>query len=412
MSNGQLIEACGTLRNTVSIYPESEEAWILLAETQQKLGDWDSAYSTWQSLSELTDKADFREFAFAAQLRANDERVVVRLIEAEQLANSGDHSKALRLLLDAVSLKPSARVFDRIRSRYYQVLGSWFGEELLKASQLHSWKKISVANFTGAAEAEGYYIRDRICGEIASMGMGIPTVISLLDSEINSLRNGSFHTAREETKDRVAQSGSDAIVFGTIPGQLSGYVYDVREAKTYPLLMAQPLSSIPGFPSNIEAWTRIPNKNVTGQGLRVEVWTEKTAYNIDEEVMFHVRSNKDCYITLVDLQTSGGLYVLLPNDVQKDNFVEANQIKVVMDADAPFSINATGPGGVEGVKAIATSKPLSIEQLLGGGVFVTARSPEHQKEICDYIQTELGKLNDEDWDIAEWTFKINESIRR
>jgi hypothetical protein len=140
----------------------------------------------------------------------------------------------------------------------------------------------------------------------------------------------------------------------------------------------------------------------------VEVWTEKSSYCIDEEVVFHVRSNRDCYVTLFDLQTSGGLYVLFPNAFQKENYVAANRIYSIPAPQASFSINVTGPTGIEGVKAIATAKQLILHKQIGDETFIIARTTEHQTELCKNVQSVLGALNVDDWDIAEWTFEIRQ----
>jgi hypothetical protein len=172
------------------------------------------------------------------------------------------------------------------------------------------------------------------------------------------------------------------------------------------LLTVQPLSAIPGFPSNVEAWTRLPGKNSTSRGLRVEVWTERVSYGVDAEVTFHVRSNRDCYVSLLDLQTSGGVYVLFPNAFQKENRVLANQVYSIPGSEAPFSINASGPTGVEGVKAIASIRPLTVETLTGGGAFASAGTPELQIRLCEQIQSAIKDLDENEWDVGEWTFEV------
>jgi len=379
-----------------------------LAEIEEKLGDWDGAYNTWDSLFKLTQESRVRELAQASLQRVNDARVISRLVKGEQVAQTGDYDSALRLLLDAVTLKPSPRTFDRVRNRYFELLGRWFSEKVSSVRTTHGWKSIAVANFTGGSEVEGYSIRDRICSDIAATGIDSPKLIFLSEDGIAALQKVALDQLPEQDKKELDKSGADAVVFGTLGGQLQGYIFDIKARQTQPLLVAQSLSSIPGFPSNIEAWTRLPSKNATSQGLRVEVWTEKASYSIDEEAVFYIRSNRDCYVTLLDLQTSGGLYVLFPNSFQKENYVSANRIYSIPASQASFSINVAGPKGVEGVKAIATTKPINLVRLTGNETFIVARTSEHQVELCKNIQSVLGELNDDDWDISEWTFEIKQ----
>jgi tetratricopeptide (TPR) repeat protein len=406
--SGSFDKSCEILKSAVSLHPNATEAWMSLAEIEEKLGDWDGAYNAWDSLYKLTQESRVRELAQASLQRVNDERVISRLVKGEQVAQTGDYDSALRLLLDAVTLKPSARTFDRVRNRYFELLGRWFSEKISSAKTAHGWKSIAVANFAGGSEVEGYSIRDRIYSDITANGIDSPNLIFLSEDGIAALQKASLNQLPEQDKKELDKSGVDAVVFGTLGGQLQGYIFDIKARKTLPLLVAQSLSSIPGFPSNIEAWTRLPSKSTTSQGLRVEVWTERANYGIDDEVVFYIRSNRDCYVTLLDLQTSGGLYVLFPNSFQKENYVSANQIYSIPASQASFSINASGPTGVEGVKAIATAKQTNLVRITGNETFIVARTAEHQVELCKNIQSVLGELNDVDWDISEWTFEIKQ----
>lgn len=405
-NSGSLNEAEGILKSAAALYPTAVEAWMSLAEVQQDLNEWDAAYSTWDSLYKLAQESSVRELAQSSLQRANDERVISKLVQGEQAAQMQDYAMALRLFLDAASLKPSSRTFDRVHNRYYEVLGRWFSKEISSARVLYGWKSIAVANFVGGSEIEGYSIRDRICSTLSTIGMESPKMIFLSEDGITALQKSSLHQLPEQDKKEIDKMGVDGVVFGTLKGQLHGYFFDVTTKQTKPLLVVQPLSSIPGFPSNIEAWKRLPSKNVTSRGLRVEVWTEQARYTVNDELTFHVRCNKDCYITLIDLQTSGGLYVILPNAFQKENYIPANERCSIPGPNATFSINATGPTGVEGIKAIATTKPLALHKPTGNEVFMVARTTELQIELCNHIRSTLRSLNDNEWDVAEWTFQI------
>ena len=136
------------------------------------------------------------------------------------------------------------------------------------------------------------------------------------------------------------------------------------------------------------------------------MWTDKGRYGTGEEVTVHLRSNKDCYVTLLDLQTSGQLYVLFPNEFQSKDFIRADQIVSIPAPDAPFSINVTGPIGVEGLKAIATSRPIQMSSVPAGKGFIGADTYDAQSRLIEIIRSATTDLNANDWDIAEWTFEI------
>jgi hypothetical protein len=325
---------------------------------------------------------------------------------AETAATSGDYANALNLLLDSVSLKPSNRTFERLRNRYFELLGTWFSKEVRAGMKVNEWRAVAVANFGGGSDVESYSIRDRICSALASDGAAKPKLVFLSDKGIADLQKGLFESLPERDRNEIERSGADAIIFGTIGAQVQGYIFDARRRQTQPVLAVQPISAIPGYPSNVDAWARLPSKPSTSRSLRVEVWTEKARYGIGSEVTFFLRSNRDCYVMLLDLQTSGGLYVLFPNSYQKENFVRGGRIYTIPSPQAPFSISASGPTGIEGVKAIAAAKLLSLESLAAGQSFIAARTPALQEELCKEILSAVKGLSDDEWDVAEWTFQI------
>ena len=297
-------------------------------------------------------------------------------------------------------------MFDRLRSRYFQLLGTWFAKEVGIGMKANGWKTVAVANFGGGSEVESYSIRDRVCSALASDGASKRELVFVSDQGISNLQKGQFDLLPEQDRKSIEQSGADAIVFGTIGSQVQGYIFDTRRRQTQPVLTVQAISAIPGFPSNSDGWARLPSKSSTSRGLRVEAWTEKARYGVGSEVTFYLRSNRDCYVMLLDLQTSGGLYVLFPNSYQKENFVRGGKIYSIPGSQAPFSINASGPTGIEGVKAIASTKPLSLDNWTAVSTFVAARTPSQQDELCSGIRSTVKGLSDDEWDVAEWTFEI------
>lgn len=270
----------------------------------------------------------------------------------------------------------------------------------------NAWKTVAVANFGGGSEVEGYSIRDRICSALVSDGASEPKLVFVSDPGIACLQKSRFDSLAEEDRKEIERSGADAIVFGTIGSQVQGYIFDTRRRQTQPVLAVQPISAIPGFPSNADGWARLPSKRSTSRGLRVEVWTEQARYEIGSEVTFYLRSNHDCYVMLLDLQTSGGLYVLFPNSYQEENFVRGGRIYTIPSSQHPFSINAGGPTGVEGVKAVAATRPLLLDNLAAAPIFVAARTASLQEELCTGILSAVKGLSDDEWDVGEWTFEI------
>lgn len=100
----------------------------------------------------------------------------------------------------------------------------------------------------------------------------------------------------------------------------------------------------------------------------IELWTERASgvqdrditireksYRVGDRIVLYFRSDKDCYLTLFNIGTSGKLTVLFPNYLIQDNFIRANEIYSIPGESYPFEYELSGPTGIEKIKAIATS---------------------------------------------------------
>ena len=126
--------------------------------------------------------------------------------------------------------------------------------------------------------------------------------------------------------------------------------------------------------------------------VEVEVWADKKVYQIGDTITFYFRSDRDTYITLIDIGTSGEMRVLFPNPFQKNNFVMGGQTYAIPKRDAEFSIKVEYPPGLERIKAIATETPLSIAKT-DGNQFFSVFSKEDTKDM----DTMAKGLEDQSW---------------
>lgn len=93
--------------------------------------------------------------------------------------------------------------------------------------------------------------------------------------------------------------------------------------------------------------------------LTVDLWTDKNEASIGETLTLYFKSSRDSYVYLLDIGTGGTLTLLFPNSFQQDNFARAGITYSVPDGSGRFSIDISGPAGVERVKVIASIKPLN-----------------------------------------------------
>lgn len=95
----------------------------------------------------------------------------------------------------------------------------------------------------------------------------------------------------------------------------------------------------------------------------VKVWTDQREYEIKEKIVFYVKSEKNGYLTLLDVSPNGDITVIFPNKFHRDNFIRAGVTYQVPSPDYGFEFNLQGPSGLERIKSIVTLNKVSLLKL-------------------------------------------------
>ena len=116
-----------------------------------------------------------------------------------------------------------------------------------------------------------------------------------------------------------------------------------------------------------------------GDSLEVLAWVDRPDYTYasGEDVRVFIETNKDAYVTLLNVDPAGRTTVLFPNEHQRDNFVAANRTLRVPEPAATFRIVVGGDVGTELLKVIASTEPRSLFEagdLSGAGPFQMVRA--------------------------------------
>jgi hypothetical protein len=82
---------------------------------------------------------------------------------------------------------------------------------------------------------------------------------------------------------------------------------------------------------------------------------DKTAYRVGERVTLAVTSLQACYLTVLDLTTSGAIRILFPNQITQNNAIAANQTALVAGGSSPVSLLVAGPAGIEQIVAVCST---------------------------------------------------------
>lgn len=123
-------------------------------------------------------------------------------------------------------------------------------------------------------------------------------------------------------------------------------------------------------------------------GLRVSAWVNhgNNTYNSGEEIEVFVRTNRDAYITMINVGSSGSINQIYPNAHQRKNFVKAHTTVKIPGNTAPFVFQASGPRGADLIQVIASesSSPIIPSKFLNKSVVfpkVNRSSNDYAKDI-------------------------------
>ena len=114
--------------------------------------------------------------------------------------------------------------------------------------------------------------------------------------------------------------------------------------------------------------------------LTVTAWVDHAdnTYAFGEQVQLFVQTNKDAYVTVLNVDPTGGTTVLFPNRFQPSNRVAANTVTRVPDPASGTAITVSGPVGAELIKVIASTQPrppFAAPQLGQSGPFSRLATP-------------------------------------
>jgi hypothetical protein len=95
-------------------------------------------------------------------------------------------------------------------------------------------------------------------------------------------------------------------------------------------------------------------------GLTIKLWAEKPRYRVGESLTISFEANRDAYVTLVNVGTSGGTSVLFPNRFSPSNAVQRRRVYTIPDPADGYELKVSGPPGREIVYALVTLEPVRL----------------------------------------------------
>jgi hypothetical protein len=160
----------------------------------------------------------------------------------------------------------------------------------------------------------------------------------------------------------------------------------------------------------VDLWIeRIETKN-SSRDIKIVPVKSGEAFKIGEKINIKFKSSNDCYLTLLNIGTSGKLTILFPNSLHQDNFITGGKLYEIPGEEYGFEYQLSGPPGIERLKAIVTtSKVALIESQFtpDGNLFQTISSKAAARDIV-IMEKKIEAFSPGDWNEAYFEFKVAE----
>lgn len=122
------------------------------------------------------------------------------------------------------------------------------------------------------------------------------------------------------------------------------------------------------------------------EAVTIKLWASQAQYRVGDRIALGFTTNRDGYVTLVNVGTSGEVTILFPNRFSGSHGVKGGRTYSVPETADNYELAAKGPPGTELVYALATLKPvvfLPTDFQTSGRVFhsVTDRASSFTRDI-------------------------------
>lgn len=202
----------------------------------------------------------------------------------------------------------------------------------------------------------------------------LPLVLSILFVFVVALGSYLFVEQKGKVKNRATAAAS-------------------RSIAEKPMPVSNPASDF-----KVDLWTA-PVPHDGARDVAVKSKNKKGSYRTGQKIVVGFRASQNCYLTLLNIGTSGKLTVLFPNSHHSENFVQAGREYRIPESDSNFEYELQGPAGVEKLKAVATLKKVALLEshfALDGSLFRTVDATTGARDI-GVIEKKISSVPRTEW---------------
>ncbi|MFV1977133.1 MAG: DUF4384 domain-containing protein [Candidatus Scalindua sp.] len=303
----------------------------------------------------LRNKADVR-------MRDLKQDVIVRLIEeADLLAGKHQFKKCLKNLERAYELLPIAVTDDKIVDKYTRYAIRQLVQELTLDTKSLKEKTVAVADFGNmkrevVAEGVPIMVTEEICDALTNISdlkvverVSLPNILKEIEIAMTGI------ISEESRKELGNIVNAETMVVGRVGNVRSSLrIYAKLVLVEKGIILASKSINLLGYD--------IPD-TAKDASFNISVRTGRDRYRIGDTAKIYLRSNRDCYVTVLNLRSNGEIFRLFPNKYDHDNFIRANTEYTVPAGNAIYELSISDPPGKESIKAIATSRPITLDEI-------------------------------------------------
>jgi len=363
LSQKKCSEAIDLFSSLIIRYPEETTTQYYLSFAYDTCGNVRDALNGYTEYVDLQPDNNVLKRKSRIRIQKIKDEIAEKLLKkAQRLADDHNYEHCLKRLEQAYSLFPSKVITNKIVERYTTYSIKSIAWDLSSHSNLIKEKTVFIIPFislSGNGSEQGKAVAGEIRNELINLRAlevyvrDDDTIKAILKEIEFGQSSGAIGEKTRKDLGKLVSTG--AIVSGSI-----GYIADTLK--------------INGWIINVETGKIVSAKSIKMLGWKIEdtdksagfnvnVWADRKVYTIGDMITINVTSNRDCFLTLLNVRCNGEIWELFPNRFNPDNFVKANVKYTFPSVQDNFGLTIVDPPGKEYIKAIATSTPITAEQI-------------------------------------------------
>jgi len=243
----------------------------------------------------------------------------------------------------------------------------------------------------------------------------------IIQGKVEKTDNGKFKIGARLVEVNIASSNRPISVVIREPSEVGSAIFEKLFADPKNEF-GEPIRDeynnvIPGFAKQLrrcyvmKSLAKLENPN---SGFKINLSIDKgsqAVYKPGDVVSISMQPTRSCYVYLLDIGTSGAISLLFPNRWHRDNYIKAGQKFSInsYDENGDYQIEVYPPPGEERIKAIATTQPISFEQINPDDIDSPIKTfTDNALNIVEFAMKDLRIKPRNKWAVEDVFFRIGD----